>query len=147
MSFKVFRSSTVFVNRKPLRNVKKYRCLFSSVPGESGIGSKEDDMPGIDFNVLRQEISIEQVLDLLGFEPVTRTGAQLHGPCPVHGSTSARSRSFSVNLELGRYHCHQCGSQGNPLELWAAVQKTSLYVASQDLCVTLGRDVPWINSW
>ena len=52
-------------------------------------------------HLLRQEISIEQVLDLLGFEPVTRTGAQLHGPfwpLPVHGSTSARSRSFSVNL-------------------------------------------------
>jgi hypothetical protein len=44
-------------------------------------------MPGIDFNALRQEISTQQVWDLLGFEPTTRTGAQLHGPCPVHGST------------------------------------------------------------
>lgn len=137
----------VFANRKPLRNAKKYRCLFSPVPGESGIGGKEDDMPGIDFNVLRQEINMEQVLVLLGFEPVTRSGAQLHGPCPVHGSASARSRSFSVNLELGRYHCHKCGSQGNSLELWAAVQKTSLYVASQDFCRALGRDVPWITRW
>ena len=104
-------------------------------------------MPGIDFHVLRQEITMQQVLDLVGFEPTTRTGAQWHGPCPVHGSTSTRSRSFSVNLELGRYHCHKCGSQGNSLELWAAVQKTSLYVASQELCRALGRDVPWIHRW
>jgi DNA primase len=104
-------------------------------------------MPGIDFNVLRQEISMQQVLDLVGFEPTTRTGAQLHGPCPVHGSTSPRSRSFSVNLEMGRYHCHKCGSQGNQLELWTAVQTTSLHLASQELCRALGRDVPWIHRW
>jgi len=104
-------------------------------------------MPGIDFNVLRQEISMQQVLDLVGFEPTSRTGPQLRGPCPVHGSSSTRSRSLSVNLELGWYHCHKCGSQGNPLELWAAVQKTSLYAASQELCRALGRDVPRIHRW
>jgi DNA primase len=104
-------------------------------------------MPGVDFKALRQEISMQQVLDLLGFESTTRTGAQLHGPCPVHGTTSARSRSFSVPLELGRYHCHKCEGHGNPLELWAAVQKTSLYVASQELCRALGCDVPWIHRW
>ena len=29
----------------------------------------------------------------------------------------------------------------------AAEKKTSLYVASQDLCRALGRDVPWITRW
>ena len=83
-------------------------------------------MPGVDFNVLRAEVSMEEVLNQLGFEPTSRSAGQLHGPCPVHGSTSNKSRSFSVNLEEGRYYCHKCESQGNQLELWAAVHKLEL---------------------
>ena len=104
-------------------------------------------MPGVDFEVLRNEITMEQVLHALSFEPTTRSGVQWHGACPVHGSQSARSRSFSVNVETGRYHCHKCASQGNQLELWAAVKKLSVYEAAVDLCRTLGRDIPWITRW
>ena len=104
-------------------------------------------MPGVDCNVLRAEVSMEDVLNCLDFKPISRSGSQLHGPCPVHGSTSGKSRSFSVNLEKGRYHCHKCQSQGNPLELWAAVQKLSIYDAAVDLCRALGRDVPEITRW
>jgi DNA primase len=74
-------------------------------------------MPGVDYNVLRTEITMEQVLDQLGFQPVGRSGKQLHGPCLVHGSTSSRSRTFSVNLATGRYYCHKCHSHGNQLTL------------------------------
>ena len=102
-------------------------------------------MPGIDFHVLRQEITMQQVLNLIDFQPTSRVGSQLHGPCPVHGSSSPQSRSLSVNVALGRYHCHKCGSQGNPLELWAAIKQVPLYNASIDLCRALGRDVPWIQ--
>ena len=104
-------------------------------------------MPGVDFNLLRAEITMEQVLDQLGFHPTSRSGNQLHGPCPVHGSTSERSRTFSVNLATGRYHCHKCDSHGNQLELWAAVQELPMYQAAMDLCRVLGRDVPWIKRW
>ena len=90
---------------------------------------------------------MQQVLDLIDFQPSGRTGPQLHGPCPVHGSSSPRSRSLSVNLDLGRYPCHKCGRQGNPLELWAAIQQTSLYNASVELCRVLGRDVPRLERW
>jgi hypothetical protein len=38
-------------------------------------------MPGIDFHRLRQEITMEQVLTLLGFEPSQRTGDQWYVPC------------------------------------------------------------------
>jgi DNA primase len=60
-------------------------------------------MPGVDFDILRREITMQQVLDLLGFQAIARRGQQLRGPCPIHGSTSPGSRSFSVNLESGRY--------------------------------------------
>jgi DNA primase len=104
-------------------------------------------MPGIDFNVLRNEIGIDQVLDLLEFQPSSRSGDQLRGPCPVHGSSSDQSRSFSVNLTKGRYYCFKCNSKGNQLELWAAVHRISVYQAAVDLCKAIGRDVPWIRRW
>ena len=104
-------------------------------------------MPGVDFNVLRAEVSMIEVLNQLGFQPTSRLGSQLHGPCPVHGSTSGKSRSFSVNLEKGRYYCHKCQSQGNQLELWAAVHKLSFYDAAVDLCRALGREIPQVTRW
>lgn len=104
-------------------------------------------MPGIDFAVLRREITMEQVLNLLEFEPTQRTGDQWYGGCPVHGSTSSRTRHFSVNVAKRRYCCHKCHSQGNQLELWAAVTKRDLHPAMIDLCQALGREVPWVRRW
>jgi len=83
-----------------------------------GTERESQNMPGVDFSVLRREITMQQVLDLLDFQATSHSGDQLHGPCPVHGSTSAGSRVFSVNLSRGRYYCHKCESQGNQLELW-----------------------------
>jgi DNA primase len=90
---------------------------------------------------------MEQVLDLLRFEPAHRSGEQWYGRCPLHASASARGRSFSVNVAVGRYFCHRCRSHGNPLELWAAATKLPLHQAAIDLCHRLGRDVPWIRRW
>jgi DNA primase len=104
-------------------------------------------MPGVDYRVLRTEISMQDVLNQLGFVPASQSGNQLHGPCPVHGSTSATSRSLSVNLETGRYYCHKCQNHGNQLELWAAVRRLPIHQAAIDLCRALGREVPWIKRW
>jgi hypothetical protein len=100
-------------------------------------------MPGIDFARLRAEITMEQVLDRLGFEAVACWGDQLHGPCPVHRSSWPRSRTFSVNLRDRRYYCHKCHSQGNQLELWGAVHDLPIYHAALDLCRALEHPIPW----
>jgi len=100
-------------------------------------------MSGIDFDRLRAEITMERVLTELGFQSVSRAGDQLHGPCPVHRSTSPDARTFSVNLRSQRYYCHKCRSHGNQLELWAAVQQRDFYPAMIDLCHTLGHGIPW----
>lgn len=102
-------------------------------------------MPGVDFNRLRAEITMVQVLNLLNFDPVARSGAQWYGRCPLHEAPTKGKRSFSVNLALGRYYCHRCHSQGNALELWAAATKLPLYQAAIDLCQRLGREVPWFH--
>jgi DNA primase len=104
-------------------------------------------MPGVDFDCVRREITMEQVLKLLGFEPVQRSGVQWYGRCPLHESRSGSRRCFSVNVELGRYYCHGCRSQGNPLELWAAAKKLPVHQAAVDLCQRLGREIPWIRRW
>lgn len=102
-------------------------------------------MPGIDFDAVRRAITIEQVLEQIGFEPSSRSGDQWRGPCPVHRSSSPHSRSFSVNVKSGRYYCHKCHSQGNQLELWAAIRQLPIYEAALDLCQSLGQEIPFIQ--
>jgi hypothetical protein len=78
----------------------------------------------------RAEITMEQVLTLLGFRPVHRSGVRWYGVCPLHGSASGRSRSFSVNVAIGRYFCHRCRSHGNQLDHRVAASDLSLYQAA-----------------
>jgi DNA primase len=104
-------------------------------------------MPGIDFNKLRAEVTMEQVLDLIHFEPTRTRGNQWRGPCPIHRSGSPRSRSFSVNLSTRRYYCHKCRCKGNQIEFWAQIKRLPIYDAAIDLCAALGREVPWIRRW
>ena len=88
---------------------------------------------------------MEQVLNVIRFEPTGRSGDQWYGCCPLHDCTSRRCRCFSVNVAIGRYCCHRCHRHGNQLELWAAYTGMPLYQAVIDLCRVLGREVPWIQ--
>jgi hypothetical protein len=76
-------------------------------------------MPLIDFRQARSEVRLAALLGLLGWRARERHGAQVRGPCPVHGSSSPRSRSFSGHLERGIWQCFRCGASGNALELGA----------------------------
>ena len=105
-------------------------------------------MPGVDFDRVRALVTMARVLDLLGFEPSSRSGAQWYGSCPLHEpGPGRRRRSFSVNVSIGRYSCHRCHRRGNQLELWAAARRFPLHQAAVDLCHRLGCDVPWIRRW
>ena len=104
-------------------------------------------MPGVDFQAVRSLVSIAQVLERIGFVPAECSGDQVRGPCPVHGSNSPKSRSFSANPARNAYQCFKCGSTGNQLDLWAAVTKTDLYTAAIDLCEKFHLDVPWVRKW
>jgi DNA primase len=99
-------------------------------------------MPGIDYHQLRQQIAMCEVLDLIGFQPTSRHGPQLRGPCPIPACNSASDRSFSVHLTRQVYHCFACRSRGNPLDLWAAVRGLPIYQAALDLCHVTHLDPP-----
>lgn len=98
----------------------------------------------IDFPALRRLVSMTMVLELLGYEPRSTRGGQLRGPCPLHHSSSATSRSFSVNLELNCYHCFKCGRAGNALDLWAEATRQPPYDAALDLGLRLNLEVPYL---
>jgi len=103
-------------------------------------------MPLIDLRVVRSEIRLSVVLDLLGWRARERNREQVRGLCPVHGSTSPTSRSFSAHLGRKIWHCFRCGAKGNALELWMRVRQQELYPAVLELYRHLGRDVPWLES-
>jgi putative transposase len=100
------------------------------------------DSAAIDFAAVRSAISIGAVLELLGFQPRSRHGAQWRGPCPLHGSSSGTSRSFSVNLDQHVFHCFKCGKAGNALDLWTHASTLTPYDAALDLCRRLNIAVP-----
>ena len=102
-------------------------------------------MPGIDFAELRRQIRLGQVLELVQFAAVSRRGAQVRGPCPVHGSSRPHSRVFAAHLDKQIWHCFRCGASGNALDLWVALSRQPLYAASVDLCRRLGLPVPWLE--
>ena len=104
-------------------------------------------MPGVDFDRLRAEITMQEVLELLGFAPTRCRDDQWYGRCPLPGCPPSQRPCFSVNVAMGRYCCHRCHRHGHQLELWAAATNLSLHPAAIDLCAALGRDVPWIRRW
>lgn len=100
-------------------------------------------MPGIDYRRLRALIPMERVLELLGFEPTSRCGQQLRGPCLLPACQTPRR--FSVNTELGLFHCFACNSRGNQLDLWSAFHDLPLHQAAQHLCQQTNLPIPWLT--
>ena len=103
-------------------------------------------MPGIDFTLLRQQLSLAQVLELVNFKAATQRGNEWRGPCPVHGSRSLSSRSFAANVEKRCWRCFTCGAGGNALDLYAATTRLPLFEAALELCATLQLPVPWCTT-
>ena len=99
---------------------------------------------GVNFQAVRSQTSMQQVLELLEFDPTESHGDQLRGACPVHGSDSPSSRSFSANLVKNTYRCFKCESQGNYLDLWAAATSQGLHDAAKDLCQRLHIETPFV---
>src|SRR3972149_4542840 len=104
--------------------------------GSSSLSSVEEGLAGgelprtrggVDYRALREAVTIAQVLELIGWTPVARRGRQSRGSCPMHKSSSERSRSFSVNLATNVFQCFGCGGGGNQLDLLAAVTGLPIY--------------------
>ena len=130
----------------PIKKRERNGPSFATPSSKPAIG-RENAMPGINFDRIRNEITMEQVLALIGFEPTKRSGDQWYGHCPLDDCSSTRHRAFSVNVVIRAYCCHQCQSKGNHIHLWAAYTEMQVYPAVIELCRALGREVPWIWRW
>jgi len=94
----------------------------------------------VDFAYLREQVTIEQVLQQLGCKKTLHgRGPERRGPCPIHQAAGGRSRSFSVNLHKNVFQCFHppCGAHGGALDLWAAVRQETIYEAALSLAETL----------
>jgi hypothetical protein len=95
----------------------------------------------IDYAYLRSQITMERVLDHLGYLHHLRgRGSQRRGPCPVHGTKRSRGRTFSVHLGKNVFQCFHppCGASGNALDLWCAVHQLTLREGAIHLADTFG---------
>jgi DNA primase len=100
-------------------------------------------MPSIDFRQLRANVSMAEVLELLRFVIIERTGDQVRGECPLHEpSASEKHRSFSAHFGRNIFRCFKCGASGNQLDLWAKASKKPLFEAALDLCTRLNKEAP-----
>ncbi|MGC1717620.1 MAG: CHC2 zinc finger domain-containing protein, partial [Isosphaeraceae bacterium] len=95
--------------------------------------------PKVDFACVREHVTMEQVLQHLGyFASLRGRGQQRRGPCPVHSQPTAPERTFSVHLGKNAFQCFhaECAVKGNVLDLWAAIHRLPLYEAALDLAET-----------
>jgi len=101
--------------------------------------AKPNKRPKVDFAFLRQQVTMEQVLEHLGLLGKLRgRGRQRRGPRPIHGDPTAPQPTFSANLSKNIFQCFhaRCGAHGNVLDLWAAVHHLALYDAALHLAET-----------
>jgi hypothetical protein len=97
--------------------------------------------PKVDFAFLRQQVTMEQVLDHLGLMTQLRSGGQQRrGPCSIHSHAADRERPFSVHLGKNVFRCFHadCAVQGNVLDLWSAIHRLPRYEAALHLAETFG---------
>jgi DNA primase len=77
--------------------------------------------PWIDFRLLKERLSFEEVLQHYQIELKRKNGSngsQLHGFCPLPGHNGQKkSPSFSVNIERKCFQCFGCHAKGNHLDL------------------------------
>jgi transposase len=95
--------------------------------------------PKVDYAFLRQQVSMEQVLQHLNLlDGLRGRGQQRRGPCPIHSQGTSTQPTFSAHLGKNVFQCFQadCGVQGNVLDLWAAVHHLPLYEAALHLAET-----------
>lgn len=96
----------------------------------------KDKSGSVDYGFLRQQLTMKQILSHLGYwDQLRGRGAERRGPCPLHCSQHASSRSFAVNLDKNVFSCFSpsCQKAGNVLDFWAAIHHLPIYEAALNL--------------
>lgn len=117
---------------EPARTVVTATGGASGPPAGSGVW--------LDFAHLKTQLPLSRILDHLGLTPRLKgSGPQRRCACPIHRG-DGRGRTFSVNLQTHVYQCFdaRCQSQGDAIDLWAALTQRDLRTAALDLVSVFG---------
>lgn len=125
--------------------VEPQKRVVTATPSKIPSPTSENNLPPLNFARLREQVSMLQVLEQIGWRPQETRGAQWRGPCPIHESLDATSRCCAVETEQHMYCCHRCGSQGNTLDLWTAFCERPLLEAAWDLVKVLKLEPPLLK--
>jgi transposase len=104
-------------------------------PSSAPVNEKRSSK-SLDFEHVRSQLRIEQVLELLNHRnQLVVNGSQLRGSCPVHAPGKPRARHFSASVEKNAFRCFapECQAKGNALDLYVAVTKLPLHEAAWQL--------------
>lgn len=97
----------------------------------------------VDFRALKETVSIEQVLDMLGLD-LKRTNNQLRGCCPIHDGNSPRE--FVVTPSKGLFYCFGSCGGGDMIKLVAKVHGLSQRDAAIEIAEHFGNCTVTDNS-
>ena len=122
---------------EPARSVVTAACAATVADPQPAV-----DGAGVwlDFAHLKRQLPMTRVLDHLGLtQRLKGSGVQRRCACPIHRG-DGRGRTFSVNLEANVYQCFdaRCGSQGDVIDLWAALTQRDVRGAALDLVHVFG---------
>jgi len=79
-------------------------------------------MTFIDFQALKQRVTIEQVVAMLGLD-LKQSGSQWRGPCPV--CRSGGNRALAVNTDKQAFYCFPSKACGDLIALTAHIKAIS----------------------
>lgn len=68
----------------------------------------------IDFDEVKQSISMEMLIVQLGLYPLQRKGEEVRLKCPFHNGKS--DNSMAINLERNSFYCFGCKSRGGVID-------------------------------
>jgi len=100
--------------------------------------------PRLDFGLLKQRVTIEQVLARRGLlEPLTRRGHRLVGACPVHGGDNPTA--FVVDCRRNLWRCFTCDDGGDVVEIVRRLHVCGYREAAHVLAAIAGDDEPFLE--
>jgi DNA primase len=87
--------------------------------------------PWLSFARIKHHVTMQLLLERIGWKPVSRRGNRVHGPCPIH--RGQRADTFHADLAKNIFHCFSCHAHGDVIDLVAALENSSIRQAALSL--------------
>jgi hypothetical protein len=118
---------------EPARSVVTATCAASVAQAGAAVW--------LDFTHIKGQLPMQRLLDHLGLTSRLKgSGPQRRCACPVHRGDPGAPGHLQREPGLNRYQCFDatCQSQGDVIDLWAALHQQDLRTAALDLVETFG---------